>query len=146
MAPEHILYDLGGFIQEVDPFPTVQPQFTSTTVIGSGPIERDKSFSNMLGLVIDELQLTSLSFRGSDVVTLAWDVDVCVGLSIIQRDGAVGVDALTWIHPMVRHCGLGTAMKAHAIHEAMRAGVEQLRGNADVASIAFYGLLGIRPA
>ncbi|MEV7238952.1 hypothetical protein AB0N06_35115 [Streptomyces sp. NPDC051020] len=118
-------------------------QFTGLAEIGSGSIDRDRSFNTALGLIIDELQLTNLGFSGADVVTLAWDLDVCVGLSIVKIENGASRDSLTWIHPMVRHCGLATTMKAHALDLATNAGITRLWANGDFGTRVFYGVLGV---
>ncbi|MFJ2022064.1 hypothetical protein [Streptomyces nodosus] len=143
---EQTLYALDGLIVRADPFAATRLQFTTLSEIGAGPIERDRSFSEMLRLIIKELQLTNLGFTGTDIVTIAWNIDTCVGLSIIQREGTTGRDRLTWIHPMVRHCGLGTMMKAHALGRAAEAGVTRIWGNSDPESSWYYRTLGVRPA
>lgn len=140
------LYDLDGLIVGTDPFAATRLQFTGLAEIGSGPIARDRSFTEALGLIIDELRLTSLRFTGTDIVTIAWDLDVCVGLSIVKLEGTTGRDSLTWIHPMVRHCGLATLLKAHALGHAAAAGVTRLWANGDPRTTVFYGVIGVVPA
>ncbi|MES9558846.1 MULTISPECIES: GNAT family N-acetyltransferase [unclassified Streptomyces] len=141
-----ILYALDELIVGADPFAATRLQFTTLSEIGAGPIDRDRSFNETLRLVAKGLELRSLSFNGTDIITIAWDNDTCVGLSIIQREGTTGRDTITWIHPVVRHCGLGTMMKAHALGRAAEAGITQIRGNNDPGSTRFYRTLGVLPA
>lgn len=142
-----ILYDLDDLIVGNSPFEATHLQFTSRAEIGmSESPNRDRSFSGMLGLVTDELPLVSLDFTGTDVVTIAWYSNQSVGLSIVRVEGKIGFDHLTWIHPTVRHCGLGTMMKMHALGRAVGVGVTRLWGNGDPGSSAFYRILGLVPA
>ncbi|HZX01459.1 hypothetical protein [Kribbella sp.] len=143
---EQILYDLDGLIIGKSPFEGTQLEFTTVSEIGTSESpDRERTFSAMLGLIMDELRMVRLGFRGSDVVTIAWDLDRSVGLSVVRVEGEVGFDSLTWINPMVRHCGLGTIMKAHALGRVVDAGATQLRANGDPSSSAFYRTLGLVP-
>ncbi|MEU9322049.1 hypothetical protein [Streptomyces sp. NPDC048295] len=143
---EQIAYALDRLNVWAEPFAATRLQFTTLSEIGAGPIDRDHSFSEMLLLIIDELQLTSLGFTGTDIITIAWDNNTSVGLTIIQREETAGRDKLTWINPTVRHRGLATVMKAHALGHATEAGITRIWGNGDLGASRHYRTLGVLPA
>ncbi|WP_433348991.1 hypothetical protein ACQP25_35380 [Microtetraspora malaysiensis] len=66
-------------------------------------------------------------------------------MSIVKIDDGTGLDSLTWIHPMVRHCGLAALMKAHALDLAATASITRLRAGGDFGTRTFYGVLGVLP-
>ncbi|MGH3374967.1 MAG: GNAT family N-acetyltransferase [Actinoallomurus sp.] len=71
--------------------------------------------------------------------------DQSAALSIIEPDGDIGFDALTWVDPAWRHLGIATLLKRQAFQNARQGGIAGLWASDDAGSAPFYESVGIRP-
>lgn len=149
-----MLYDLTGF----DGLPSQEGderglpagvEFVSLREIPAGPaaIVRWRSFARMVfraATAFDPPLPLTVSDRQHILIAQAGHE--CTGLSIIEPEGRIGFDMLTWIEAPWRHQGIGTVMKYHAVRNARRAGITALWARGDTRSVAFYKALGVAPA
>ena len=105
---------------------------------------RSRSFAAMLSRIVEAFEPPlSLTVSTRQHVLIALGDHDSVGISIIEPEGEVGFDMLTWVGPPWRHLGIGMALKDLAVQNARRAGISALWAPGDTRSTAFYMTLGI---
>jgi hypothetical protein len=155
--PNHVsamLYDLtiidrasSGASDKKSPAAGVEFAVLQELHVGPAANVRSRSFAAMLSRIVaafdPPLPLTVSTRQHVLIAEVGHD---SVGLSIIEPEGEVGFDMLTWVDPPWRHLSIAVALKYLAVQNARRAGISAMWAPVDTRSTALSMTLGIGPA